>query len=189
VYVITQGSGPASINEDLSAALRIQPWADAVSPEILAFGTVRDQPVIVRAVDPEVFLEIERASLLQAQLITDRWAYAGAGLAGRAGLALGDEVTLVGSSSPRLAVARIAGIFASETTANDELLVGFPLGHFLTGSAFDAYYSIRVKTADPRALLAFLEGTDASVHVYGPGILRADVLRIPRRTSVSRTSS
>jgi ABC-type lipoprotein release transport system permease subunit len=175
VYVITQGSGPASINEDLAAALRAQSWADAVSPEILAFGTIRDQPVLVRAVDPDVFFEIERASLLQSEPVADRWAYAGAGLAARAGLALGDEVPLIGSSSPRLAIARIAGIFSADTAADDELLVDFSMGHFLTGSAFDSYYTIRVRTSGPRALLAFLEGDDVSVHVYGPGIVRADV--------------
>ncbi len=175
VYVITQGTGPASINESLATPLRAEPWAEAVSPEILSFGSLRGQPVLVRGVDPNVFFTIEGATVVQSVPGTIHWAFAGSGLASRIGLALGDGVTLVGSSTPRLAVARITGIFSAPTTANDELLVDFSMADFLTGLPPAAYQTIRVATSNRAALLGFLEGTDASVHVYGPGIARADV--------------
>src|SRR5207247_8583533 len=37
------------------------------------------------------------------------------------------------------------------------------------------YPSIRVRTSDPAALLRFLDGFQASVHVSGPGLVRADI--------------
>jgi len=174
VYAITQGSGPNSINESLVANLTGQSWADRISPEILAPGTIGGEPVLVRGASPNVFLSIEGGTFLSSEPTGDRWAVAGEGLASRAGLDVGETVTLVGSSTPRIAFARITGIFEAGTTANDELIVDFPTARSLTGLGPAFFHSIRVATSHPASLLAFLEATNASVHVSGPQ-LSADV--------------
>src|SRR5206468_1594863 len=71
-YLVTQGSGPYSVNESLAKNLTAQSWARVVSPEILNIGTVRGQPVVVRAADPATFLSVEGGAWVQAATVGDR---------------------------------------------------------------------------------------------------------------------
>ena len=59
VYAVSQGSGAASVNASLVANLSAQPWAETVSAEILAFVTIRGEPVLVRGADTDSFLRLE----------------------------------------------------------------------------------------------------------------------------------
>ena len=169
VYVITQGTGPYSINDSLAQNLSAQPWAQVVSPEIFSLGTLDGSAVVVRGVDPTAFLALEDAAWTPPAAWPMSWALAGSGLALRSGAASGDELTLVGSAIPRLDVVPLAGTFRTATAANDELLVDYGTARFLTGVGAGVYHSIRVQTTDPAALLAFLEQRGASAHVTGPG--------------------
>ena len=178
-YLVTQGSGPYSINESLAENLTAQPWAHIVSPEILSLGTVRGEPVVVRAAEPGTFLFLEGGEWVQPAAVRDPTAYAGEGLLRRVELAAGDNATLVGSSVPRIAFVHIEGIYRTATPANDELLVDFPLGRFLSGLGPTGFHSIRVRTSEPASLLSFLRGFGASVHVSGPNLPRADIASDP----------
>ncbi len=169
VYAVTQGTGAYSINDSLAQNLSAQPWAQVVSPEIFSLGTLGGAAVVVRGVDPTAFLSLEDAAWTPPASWPAAWALAGSGLAARAGLQVGNELTLVGSSIPRLDVVPLAGVFRSSTTANDELLVYYATARFLTGVGPGVYHSIRVKTADPAALVAFLAARGASAHVSGSG--------------------
>ena len=174
-YTITQGSGPLSINVSLAANITNRSWAVTVSPEILGLTTLAGDPVVVRAVDHDAFLRLENASPVSGSMGGDEFGLAGENLALRFGLATGDTVTLAGAYAPRIAFVRITGIFRTQSAANDELLVNIGMGRFLTGLGPLNYHTIRVRTADPSALLSFLDGFGASVHVTGPGIARLDV--------------
>ncbi len=178
-YVVTQGSGVASINASLARNLTVQPWAEIVSPEILSLGTVVGEPVVVRAAEPTAFLSLEGGAWVQPANLSDRWAVAGEGLARRIRVAPGDSLTVVGSATPRIAFVRIAGIYRTGTPSNDELLVDVTTGRFLAALGPTGYLSIRVKTGDPPALVAFLRGFGASVHVTGPGLPPADIASEP----------
>lgn len=176
---MTQGSGPYSVNESLAKNLTAQPWARVVSPEILSLGTVRGQPVVVRAADPVSFLILEDGAWVQAATLSDRTAVAGDGLVRRLGLAVGDDVTVVGSSVPRIAFVRIVGIYRTDTPANDELLVDFPIGRLLSGLSATSFHSIRIRTDHPTLLISFLRGFGSSVHVTGPALPRVDIASDP----------
>jgi len=178
-YLVTQGSGAYSINESLAENLTLHAGVEAVSPEILSLGTVRGEPFVVRAAEPGSFLAFEGGEWVQPAAVGNRTAYAGEGLVRRLGLAAGDDVTVVGSSVPRIAFVHIAGIYRTATPANDELLVDFPMGRFLSGLGATAFHSIRLRTSDPAALLSFLRGLGASVHVSGPNLPRADIASDP----------
>ncbi len=178
-YLVTQGSGAYSINESLAQNLTAQAWARIVSPETLSLGTVRGEPVVVRAAEPGAFLSLEGGMWVQVQTVGDRPAVAGEGLVRRLGLAVGDNVTVVGSAVPRIAFVRIAGIYRTATPANDEMLVDFAIGRFLSGLGPTGFHSIRIRTSDPVALLSFLRGFGASVHVTGPDLPRADIASDP----------
>ncbi len=169
VYVITQGTGPYSINDSLVQNLTAQPWADAVSPEIFSLGTLDGAAVIVRGVNPAAFLAVEGAQVSFPSPLPSEWALAGSGLQARLSLSTGDELTLVGSAVPRLDLVPLAGTFRTATAANDELLADFATARFLTGVGPGIYHSIRVKTSNPAALLVFLQARGASAHVSGPG--------------------
>ena len=175
-YVITQGSGPYSINESLVANLSAQPWTGRLSPEILGLGTLAGEPVVVRAVAPDVFVvDFEGGAWINRTVASEGFAFLGEGLAHRLALSTGDTVTLVGSYLPRIAFARIAGIYRTATAANDELLVDYGMGRFLTGLGATFFHSIRIRTSNPAALVAFLDGFGASVHLTGPSLARVDV--------------
>src|SRR5438094_516993 len=178
-YLVTQGSGAYSINESLVQNLTRQTGVQIVSPEILSLGTLRGEPVVVRAVEPGTFLSFERGEWVQPATVGNRTAYAGEGLVRRLGLAVGDDVTVVGSSVRRIAFVRIAGIQRTATPANDELLVDFPMGRFLSGLGPTAFHSIRLRTSNPAVLLSFLRGFGSSVHVSGPDLPRADIASDP----------
>jgi ABC-type lipoprotein release transport system permease subunit len=169
VYVVTQGTGLYSINDSLAQNLSSQTWAGTVSPEIFSLGTLRGSPVVVRGVDPVAFLRLEGASAPPSTSLPSAWALAGSGLQVRLGVASGDELTLVGSSISRLDIVPLVGVFRTSTAANDELLVDYRTARFLTGVGPGVYHSIRIRTDDPSALLAFLGARSASVHVTGPG--------------------
>lgn len=173
--MITPGTGPASVNDSLLANLTIQPWAQLVSPEILAPGTIGGEPVLVRGANPQTFVLMEGGVWVQTSTVMDRWAFLGEGLASRLGLAPAASVTLVGAALPRIAFEQITGVYRTETTANDELVVDLPTARSLTGLGPAFYHSIRVKTSNAAPLLAFLRTTTASVHVSGPGLPRADI--------------
>ena len=166
--MVTQGTGGYSINESLAQNLTAQPWAEAVSPEIFSLGTLGGSAVVVRGVDPAAFLAVEGAQASLPAILPPPWALAGAGLQARLGLSPAEELTLVGSAVPRLDVVPLAGVFHAPTAANDEILVDFGTADFLTGVASGIYHSIRVKTSDPAALVAFLEQRGASARVSGP---------------------
>ncbi len=174
VYAVTQGTGAYSVNESLAQNLTRQAWAEAVSPEVLGLGTLLGTPVVVRGANMTLFLRLEEASWTEGGASVMGWAAAGEGLRSRLGLTLGQSIALEGSSAPRLAVARITGFYRADSVANDELVVDMPLARFLTGVIPGIYHSIRVKTTEPSALLAFLTSTGASVHVTGPGGILLD---------------
>src|SRR5439155_1575786 len=80
-------------------------------PEILSLGTLRGEPVVVRAANPVALFSLEGGTWVQPPSDGDRPAYAGEGLLRRVGLTVGDNLTVVGSAVPRIAFVRIAGIF------------------------------------------------------------------------------
>ncbi len=169
VYVITPGTGPYAINDSLAQNLSVQAWVQGVSPEIFSLGTLLGAPVVIRGVDPAAFLKMEGVASGPPAGLSAPWALAGAALASRLGLVAGQELTLVGSSISRLDLVPLASTFRTSTAANDELLVDYGTARFLTGVGPGVYHSIRVETAQPASLLAFLTARDASVHVGGPG--------------------
>ena len=123
---------------------------------------------MVRGADPAAFLAVEGASASLPSL-PSTWALAGSGLQARLALTAGRELTLVGSGIPRLDVVPLLGVFHAATASNDELLVDLATVRFLTGIPAPLYQTIRVKTSDPAALVAFLQQRGASAHVTGPG--------------------
>jgi ABC-type lipoprotein release transport system permease subunit len=174
-YVIAQGTGNLSINTSLAENLTTRSGATVVSPEIFGLGTLAAEPVVVRAADPSAFFLLERVTGVTLPNETLPFAFLGQGLADRLGLSPGDTVTAVGSYAPRIAFLRITGVYRTSTPANDELVVDEGMGRFLTLLTPPYFHAIRVRTVDPAALLGFLEGFGASVHVSGPGRARADV--------------
>ncbi len=166
--MITPGTGPYSINDRLAQNLSAQTWAEAVSPEIFALGTLDGSAVVVRGVDPAAFLAVEGATASLPMHLSPPWALAGGGIASRLGLSLTQELTLVGSAVPRIDVVPLLAVFHASGASNDEVLVDYGTARFLTGVGPGIYHSIRVKTQEPAALLAFLQARGASAHVTGP---------------------
>lgn len=146
-----------------------------MSPEILALTTLSGEPVVVRSADVDAFFRFECGACVLPPAAAAPYALVGSGLADRLGLRPGDFVTVAGSYTPRVAFLRVTAVYRTATLANDEVLVDEAMGRFLTGLGAPYFHTIRVRTSDPAALLAFLEASGTSAHVSGPGIARADI--------------
>lgn len=179
VYVLTQGTGPYSLNDSLAGNLSRQAWAAAVSAEVLGLGTLQGQAILVRGAEPAAFLTVDGGAWVQGGPGNGTWAAPGVALHDRIGIEVGATITLTGSSIPRLALAPVTGVFRTGLAEDDELLVDLPLAHFLTGVPAGVYHAIRVRTSDPAALLAYLQSFGASVHVTGPSGVAAGANTAP----------
>lgn len=168
-YALTQGTGNYSVNASLTENLSRLPSVQLVSPEVLALSTLDGQPVLLRGANASLFLAMARGTWDAGGSGSDTWAAAGASLAARLRLAMGDAVTLAGSGRPRLDIVRITGVYRTGGVADDELLVDLATARFLTGVPPGIFHVIRVRTTDPAALLAYLRTSGASVVVTGPG--------------------
>lgn len=170
---MTQGSGTNSLNESLVARIEGESGAEVVSPEVLAFSTLRGTPVVVRGARPGPFLELEGGTTDVA--VGDPYALVGQGLAVRLGLAAGDRILLTGSIAPKFLELEVTGTFATATPANDEILTHPDAARDLAGVGPGTYHQVRVRTSDFRALHDTLVRSGASVHVFAPGPRIVDV--------------
>jgi putative ABC transport system permease protein len=145
-------------------------FIEVASPEIYAFSylisrkTGRFEPVLVRGVEPENFLEIEKAELTRGGF-QGQFMLVGEGLSKRLGLDIGHAVTLTGSIQPAILEITITGIFKSQTSSNDQILIPLEYARKLMGLSGDNVLTIRVKTEYEEELIDLLLNEEYSVLV------------------------
>lgn len=158
VYTISQVTNNKPLDISLADQLRSEDWVDVVSPEVYAFCMVKGEPVVVRGVDPDSFLEMEDASLVQGSADGD-FLIVGEALNDRLGLSIGENMVLTGSTRPKISELQLTGIFESDGPSNDELLVSLNQGWIISPAPKNTAVSIRVKTDDYDMLLSYLNQT------------------------------
>jgi ABC-type antimicrobial peptide transport system permease subunit len=149
VYVITSKATDSLLNSRLDVGLNTllleNGFVTNSSPEIFAFAEIRDSAVIVRGVDFQAFMGVEGARLVSGSMPSDpSQGLIGLRLADRIHAEVGDRYPLVGSFGPSVSEVEIAGIIASSSGIEDELIVSLPLSRCLTGIATDSVSIIRV---------------------------------------------
>ncbi len=168
VYVISQVTNDKPIKMDLAERLRNESWIDGVSPEVYAFCIVKGNPVVVRGVEPDSFLEIEGAEVVQG-IVGEDFLLVGEALGNRLDFVIGEKVVLTGSTNPKVSELEVTGVFRSGGPSNDELLVPLEQGWIISPVGRDHVLSIRVKTHEYGRLRSYLNETGIPL-VLGDGV-------------------
>lgn len=120
----------------------------AVSPEIIAPCTINHQSVFIRGIIPQELtklnpLKIETGHALN---ITDtNSALIGKSLADRLHVKTADKILAFGVLSQRYVELQVKGVFQSDSSLNDEVLVPLYVGQWLRGINYDDATIIRAK--------------------------------------------
>ncbi|ODR79821.1 hypothetical protein BG842_03230 [Haladaptatus sp. W1] len=116
----------------------------AASAEILLF-TVRDgQPVVARGVNYSSFASVSNATLERGRPPQSaNEAVVGADLARTAGIDVGDNVSLGGSTETGLARVRIVGTYTAPGVYDDQILVSLPVGRQLSTKSNGSVHIVR----------------------------------------------
>lgn len=174
VLTLTQTNTNTPLRASLAQTLNRLDFVEVASPEIYAFSyiiskkTGEYEPVLTRGVEPEYFLEIEKASMIEGGY-GDNFMLIGESLSKRLGIQVGDSITITGSTTPAIVESTVSGIFSSKTASNDQLLLPLSYARKFTGLGEDSVIIIRVKTNDQEMLIDFLTTEEYSVVVSGGG--------------------
>jgi ABC-type lipoprotein release transport system permease subunit len=170
VLTLTQTNVNTPIRASLAQKLNEEDFVENASAEIYAFSYIINrknneyEPVIIRGVEPENFFGIENAKLLEGGY-ENEFMLVGEGLSNRAGLHNGDSVTITGSTAPAILELTVTGIFSSEASSNNQILIPLSCARKLMGIGKDDVIAIRVKTEDQQDLIDFLTREEYSVVV------------------------
>ncbi|MEE9151249.1 MAG: FtsX-like permease family protein [Thermoplasmata archaeon] len=174
VITLSQTNVNTPIRASLAQKLDEEDFVEVASPEIYAFSYIINrkdkgyEPLVVRGVEPENFLEIENARILEGDYDND-FMLVGKGLSKRVDIHTGDSVTITGSTAPAILELTVTGMFSSETSSNDQILIPLQDARKLMGLSGDDVLTIRVKTDDQQELIDFLTEQEYSVVVSGKG--------------------
>jgi len=157
MVAVSQVNSTVILNESMVNTLKNQTNVIAASAEISCFGVIRGEPVLVRGVDLDNFLDIEGARLTQGAVdYPARFAVIGRRLAENIGLGMGDRFLLTGSSVSALFQLEVNAVF-SGGGSEDEMLVPLDYARKMAGLGQSSVLFIRVKTTNQTALMEALE--------------------------------
>jgi ABC-type antimicrobial peptide transport system permease subunit len=114
------------------------------SGEILVFGVQDDQPFLARGARYDDFATVSDASLRRGATPQDRHdAVIGQDLARTLDLAVGDTITLGGSTQAAITRVRLTGVFEAPGPYDDQLIVSLPTARHLANKRADSVMFIR----------------------------------------------
>jgi ABC-type lipoprotein release transport system permease subunit len=170
VVTLTQTNTITPIRASVAQKLNDEDFIEVASPEIYAFSYVINrktgdyEPVLVRGVEAENFLKIEDA-VLQKGDHEDHFMLVGESLSNRLGLNIGNGLTITGSTHPAILEGTVSGIYKSQSSTNDQILIPLESARKLTGLSGDNVLTVRVKTDNEQKLIDFLTEEEYSVIV------------------------
>jgi len=138
------GTLPLAFAGDLGSVAGVQ----MVSPEVFAPSILSNQPVMVRGVDPERFMEIQNPVILAGAAIAPNdtaQAMVGATLAKQLSLHPGSQITLVGGVRATIAQLTVEGVFSTGTPLDNEVIAPLSVGDWLRGLAYGTVSIFRVE--------------------------------------------
>ena len=106
------GTLPLALAGDLGSV----PGVQMISPEVFAPSTLSNQPVMVRGVDPEQFMELQNPAILEGSPLAPNdttQAMVGETLAKQMDLHPGSQITLVGGVRATIAQLTVKAVFST----------------------------------------------------------------------------
>lgn len=169
MVAVSQVNSTVVLNESMVHTLRNQTNVIAASAEISCFGVIRDNPVLIRGVNLDHFLELEGSWLSRGTVNdTSRFAVVGRRLAENAGLDVGDRFLLTGSTVSAMYQLEVSAVF-NGGNSEDEMLVPLAYARKMAGLSEDSVLFIRVKTDNQTALVETLQEQEQPVVVTTSG--------------------
>jgi len=153
VYVLTSSTdrNPIRSNLDINLAYALEntSYIEAVSPEIFVFTTIHNEPITLRGVIFSKFLRIEDGKLVKGRMPKNHNdAIVGESLFNYMHLHLGENLTVRGSFRPSVAILHIVGVFKTNDSTNDEILIDLSTAQVLAGLKKGTVSIIRFKSND-----------------------------------------
>ena len=153
IYVLTSSTDKnplrSNLNIDLAYALENTSYINAVSPEIFVFTTIHNEPVTLRGVIFSKFLKIENGRLIKGTMPkNDNDVIVGESLFYYMHLHLGENLTVRGAFQASLAVLHIVGVFKTNDSTDDEILIDLSTAQTLAGLKKGTISMIRFKSND-----------------------------------------
>ncbi len=167
IYVLTQRDQEHPLDGALVEDLRNQPWVQGVSPEAYAPTTLGGQGLVIRGIDPGGFAAVEGLTIMEGSVPRDHFILAGVRLASRLHLRVNQTVVLTGSLEIGITQVRVTGVVATGGPSEDELFVPVRLGAWLATSGPQGVATVRVRTSNPQALVAFLRARGNGANISG----------------------
>jgi ABC-type lipoprotein release transport system permease subunit len=151
IVVVTQGDSRTPLTGALPLSLAGEigsvSGVETVSPEILAPSTISGEPVMVRGVDPQQFMELQHPQLVAGSTITlndTSEVMVGETLAKQMRLVPGSEVAVVGGIRATVAQLTVLGIISTGTPLDDEVIAPLWVGDWLRGLDYGIVSIFRV---------------------------------------------
>lgn len=166
---LSQVSSADPIKEEIAVGLMGVQGVSACSPEIYSFCVVEDEPVFVRGVMLDQYLNLEGAHMSRDSL-NESWRFAilGENLARRVNAGIGGRIVVSGSVAPVVMELTVTGTYISQNNTND-LLVPLWVARSLSGLAAGQVHAMRLRTSNATAVAAYLESTGNPVIVSQVG--------------------
>jgi ABC-type lipoprotein release transport system permease subunit len=126
------------------------PGVQTISPEVFAPSTLSNQPVMVRGVDPELFLAVQKPAILDGNALganDTAEVMVGEVLAKQMNLGPGSQVTLVGGVRPTIAEVTVKGVFSTGTPLDNEVVAPLWVGDWLRGVTYGTASIIRIEVS------------------------------------------
>ena len=118
-----------------------------VSPEVFAPATLLSQPIMVRGVDAQRFMDVQKPTILEGSAISPNdtaQAMVGTTLAMQLGLHPGSEITIVGGVRATIAQLTVKGIFSTGTPLDNEVVAPLAVGDWLRGISYAGVSIFRI---------------------------------------------
>jgi ABC-type lipoprotein release transport system permease subunit len=138
------GTLPLTLADDL-ASVR---GAKVISPEVFAPSTLENQPVMVRGVDPEKFMELQNPTIVDGSALAANdtaQAMVGETLARQMNLHPGSQITLVGGVRATIAQLTVKAVFSTGTPLDNEVVAPLWVGDWLRGISYGIVSTVRIE--------------------------------------------
>ncbi len=138
------GSIPAFLAEQVSGVNGVY----VCSPETLTPCIVNNQSLFVRGILPTAFFQLTPCTLVEGETLAENdlgSVLLGKNLADRLNVKVGDELLVFSTLADRFLELRVAGVFVSHSSMDDEALVQLNVGQWLRFADYNHVTLIRAK--------------------------------------------
>ncbi len=138
----------------LADSLGSVPGVQVISPEVFAPSTLSNQAVMVRGVNPELFMELQKPIILEGSALSANdttGAMVGETLARQMSLQPGSQIILVGGVRATIAQLTVEAVFSTGTPLDNEVIAPLWVGDWLRGLSYSTISIIRIEVSPNEA--------------------------------------